>query len=353
MTSKGSLGRHVRTYGAILKSRLLGRRIPVITNILITNRCNLKCFYCYPDSFNRALEDMPLADFKRIIDLVHAKGSRVVVLLGGEPLIRKDVGEFIGYVRAKGMACEVVTNGFFVRQHLDALRSADSVCVSIDGDEDANDANRGKGSFRKAMEAIELLQANGIHTRIKAVITRNNLRSIDFLARLARERGMVLMAIIPTTYEDREYPEGVAQRWLTQEEYRTFVIKLIELKKAGYPIFHSYRALRYCRDWPYPYDAIVRERRLANGRKAIPCTAWEYGIFIDVDGRFFMSCLKTFDIQGKKILETDFDDWWIPQQRFGCTTCALLPNIEKSLVYNMHPGALWNMVRMALYRKPG
>ena len=186
MTSKGSLGRHVRTYGAILKSRLLGRRIPVITNILITNRCNLKCFYCYPDSFNRALEDMPLADFKRIIDLVHAKGSRVVVLLGGEPLIRKDVGEFIGYVRAKGMACEVVTNGFFVRQHLDALRSADSVCVSIDGDEDANDANRGKGSFRKAMEAIELLQANGIHTRIKAVITRNNLRSIDFLARLAR-----------------------------------------------------------------------------------------------------------------------------------------------------------------------
>ncbi len=161
---------------------------------------------------------------------------------------------------------------------------------------------------------------------------------------------MVLMAIIPTTYEDRVYPDGVAAQWLSQEEYRAFVIKLIGLKKDGYPIFHSYRALRYCRDWPYPYDEIVTGKRLKNGARAIPCTAWEYGIFIDVDGRFFMSCLKTFDIQGRKILETDFDDWWISQRRFGCTTCALLPNIEKSLVYNMHPGALWNMVRMALWR---
>lgn len=351
MAAKGTLIRHVRTYGAILKSRLLRRRIPVITNILITNRCNLRCFYCYPDSFHRAMEDMPLEEFKKIIDLVHSKGSRVVVLLGGEPLIRSDVGECIDYVRGKGMACEVVTNGFFVRQRLDALKNADSVCVSIDGDEEANDKNRGAGSFRKAMEAIGLLQERGIHTRIKAVITKNNLGSIDFLARLARDRGMVLMAIIPTTYDDRVYPESVPQHWLSQEEYRSFVRRMITLKREGYPIFHSYAALRYCLDWPYPYDAIVNERRLKNGRRAIPCTAWEYGIFIDVDGRFFMSCLKTFDIHGKKILETDFNDWWIPQRRFNCTTCALLPNIEKSLVYNMHPGALWNMVRMALYRE--
>lgn len=352
MTAKGSLIKHLRTCGAILKSRLLRRRIPVITNILITNRCNLKCFYCYPDSFNRALDDMPLGDFKRIIDLVHAKGSRVVVLLGGEPLIRSDIGEFIDYVRGRGMACEVVTNGFFVRQRLEALKNADSVCVSLDGDEEANDRNRGTGSFARAMEAIGLLQEHKIHTRIKAVITRNNLHSIDFLARLARDRGMVLMAIIPTTYDDRIYPGSVAQQWLSQEEYRSFIGKMIRLKREGYPIFHSYPALRYCLDWPYPYDAIVNEGRLKNGRKAIPCTAWEYGIFIDVDGRFFMSCLKTFNIQGKKILETDFDEWWIPQRRFNCTTCALLPNIEKSLVYTMNPGALWNMVRMALYHAP-
>lgn len=351
MAAKGSLTKHIRTYGAILKSRLLRRRIPVITNILITNRCNLRCFYCYPDSFNRAMEDMPLGAFKRIIDLVHAKGSRVVILLGGEPLIRKDIGKFINYVRGKGMACEVVTNGYFVRQHLEALKNTESVCVSIDGDEEANDRNRGKGSFKKAMEAIELLQASKIHTRIKAVITRNNLHSIDFLARLARDRGTVLMAIIPTTYDDRSYPESVSQHWLSHEEYRSFIRKMIELKREGYPLFHSYTALRYCLDWPYPYDAIVNERRLKNGRKAIPCTAWEYGIFIDVDGRFFMSCLKTFNIQGKKILETDFDEWWIDQAKFNCTTCALLPNVEKSLVYNMNPEALWNMVRMALYKR--
>ena len=75
MAVKGSLIRHVRTYGAILKSRLLRRRIPVIANILITNRCNLRCFDCDPDSFNRALEDMPLA----VVDLDRTPASRELV----------------------------------------------------------------------------------------------------------------------------------------------------------------------------------------------------------------------------------------------------------------------------------
>lgn len=335
----------------MLVSRLFYKRIPIIANILVTNRCNLKCFYCYPDVFNRQIEDMSLDNFKKIIDILAKRGTKIVVLLGGEPLIRKDLVQFVEYIRGREMFCEVVTNGYFVSQRLDALKKIDSVCVSLDGDEDSNDKNRGKGSFRKAIEAIDICLANKIHTRIKAVITRNNVDSIDFLANLAKEKGVVLMSILPTIYDDRHYPEEIKKLWLNQDEYRSFIEKLIRLKKDGFPIFHSFTALDYCLKWPYEFHEIIFENRLKNGRKIIPCSSSKYQVFIDVDGTFFMSCIKTFNIKTKSILEMDFDEWWIPQEKFSCKTCALLPNLDKSLTYNMNLEAITNMAKIATFKK--
>lgn len=332
------------------RAKLFNKRIPVIASILITNRCNLKCFYCYPDVFNRSIEDMSYEDFKKIIDILHNKGTKVVLLLGGEPLIKKDISQFVDYVLSKNMFCELVTNGYFVKQRLDVLKKVDSVCVSIDGDEESNDKNRGEGSFKKAVEAIDICLNHKIHTRIKAVITRNNVKAIDFLAGLAKEKGAVLMSILPTIYEDRYYSDEAKNLWLDKNEYRLFIKKLIKLKKEGYPIFHSFTALDYCLNWPYEFHEIVNENKLKNGKKIIPCSAAKYQVFIDVNGAFLMTCLKTFDIKSKSILEADFDEWWIPYERFGCKSCATLPNLDKSLVYDMKPEALLNMIKVAAFK---
>lgn len=342
--------KYLGIYSEILKSRLLNKRIPIIANILILNRCNLKCFYCYPDVFNRNIEDMSLENFKKIIDILHSKGTKLVFLLGGEPLLRDDLSQFVDYVTKKGMFCEVVTNGYFVRQRLGALKKADSVCVSIDGDEESHDKNRGRGSYKKAIDAIDILLAYKIHTRIKAVVTKNNLNAVEFLASLAKEKGLVLMAITPNIYEGRNYPAETKNLWLNKDEYRIFIQKLIRLKKQGYPIFHSFAALNYCFRWPYEFHQIMYQDKFEDGTKIISCSAPKYHIFIDVDGRFFAPCLKAGDIQGKSLLETDFEEWWVPHERFGCKSCAVLPNIEKSLIYNFNPEAIFNMAKMSFVK---
>lgn len=343
--------KYLNIYLSILRSKLFNKRIPVIANILIVNRCNLKCFYCYPNSFNRQIEDMSFGDFKKIIDILNKKGTKIVIFLGGEPLIQSDFSQFVDYVLSKGMFCEVVTNGYFVKERLDTLKRVDSVCVSIDGNEESNDKNRGQGSFKRAMEAIEILLENKIHTRIKAVITRNNVNDIDFLANLAKEKGMVLMAILPTVYEDRIYPNNVKDLWLSKDEYRNFIKKLIQLKKEGYPIFDSFTALRYCLRWPFEFHEILYGNKLNNIDKIISCTAPSYQVFIDTDTTFLMPCMKKIDIKNKSILDTDFDKWWIPQESFGCKTCAILPNLDKSLIYNMNLEAIINIVRIATFKK--
>lgn len=334
---------------AILRSRLLGRRTPVVANILITNRCNLRCFYCYPNVFGRRLPDMPLESFRRIVDLLAAKGTRMIEFLGGEPFLLGNLHEYVSYAKTRGLVCEITTNGYFVGNHLQSLPLFDSVCVSLDGDEAAHDLNRGRGSWGKAMAAIDLLQSRGVLTRIKAVVTRNNRGELPWLAELARERRMVLMLIAPTIYEDRAYPAGTQGKWLTGQEYHDVILTAIRLKREGYPIFHSRTALAFCRDWPHPFDRVLTPGEARSLKRKIRCTARYYQVFIDVDGTYFMSCQKRYDLKGAAILETDFDEWWQDPDSHGCGACAVLPQLDKSLVYNLHPEALWNMVRNVLF----
>ena len=60
------------------------------------------------------------------------------------------------------MVCEIITNGYLTERYLDELALCDSVCVSLDGEKEGNDLNRGEGSFQKAVDAILLLLKHNI-----------------------------------------------------------------------------------------------------------------------------------------------------------------------------------------------
>jgi len=76
-----------------LKARTLGRRIPLYVGFFITQKCNLNCIYCFPDSPNRKNEtEFSTEEIFRIVDELYAMGTRYITILGGEPLIRKDFG---------------------------------------------------------------------------------------------------------------------------------------------------------------------------------------------------------------------------------------------------------------------
>lgn len=130
-----------------------------------TLRCNLNCQHCGSDcSKDAAVKDMPLADFLKALDQLNGvvnPNKTMVVLTGGEVLMRHDL-EGVGLqLYQRGFPWGMVTNGLLLSQKklLSLVNSGlRSVTVSLDGFEEAHNWLRGnKRSYQQAAEAIRLL----------------------------------------------------------------------------------------------------------------------------------------------------------------------------------------------------
>ena len=130
-----------------------------------TLRCNLNCRHCGSDCKKTAgIMDMPLHDFLRVLDSIARKTDPhrvMIVVTGGESLMRKDLEECGRAIYQRGFPWGMVTNGLFLtRERLDALMAAGlhSATVSLDGF--ATDHNWMRGnphSFERAVEAIRMM----------------------------------------------------------------------------------------------------------------------------------------------------------------------------------------------------
>src|SRR5208337_113622 len=90
----------------------------------ITRRCNLKCVHCRSSSEMEITghQDFPTGEAYRVLDDVAAYAKPVVVLSGGEPLLRKDVFDIARYGTDKGLRMCLATNGTLV---------SDGICEKI------------------------------------------------------------------------------------------------------------------------------------------------------------------------------------------------------------------------------
>lgn len=152
-----------------------------------TLRCNINCLHCGSDCRkDSAVKDMPADDFLKIASQVkeHFNPNKVMmVITGGEPLVRKDL-EYVGIELYKmGFPWGFVTNGFALNSHrLNSLMNSGlrSVTVSLDGFEAEHDWIRGRnGSFNKAHNAISLIVKQ--KDLVYDVVTCVNQRNIDDL----------------------------------------------------------------------------------------------------------------------------------------------------------------------------
>jgi len=130
-----------------------------------TWRCNLKCLHCGSDcKANSAFPDMPFEDFLNAIQPLkkaYPKDSITVAIMGGEPLVRKDLAECGKKLRENGFRWGIVTNGYAYDEAMHAkLISAGmgSITVSLDGlEENHNRLRNNPKSFERAVKALELI----------------------------------------------------------------------------------------------------------------------------------------------------------------------------------------------------
>jgi cyclic pyranopterin phosphate synthase len=193
----------------------LGRRI-VNLRVSVTDRCNLRCFYCIPDEnviWHPRAEILTFEEIERFVRVVAGLGIRKLRLTGGEPLLRKDLPRLVAaLVAVPGIAdVGMTTNGIGLARMARPLREAGlrRLNVSLDTLDRALFARlTRRDALAAVLEGLDAAHAAGFAPiKINAVIERDrNLSEVVPLARLARERGFVLRFI--------EYmPIGAGDAW--------------------------------------------------------------------------------------------------------------------------------------------
>jgi radical SAM protein with 4Fe4S-binding SPASM domain len=205
------------------EAKSLERFVPLVMSYNITRECNMKCSHCYINATDEKLEDeLTTQEAKALIDQIYQVSSPLLILSGGEPLLRSDVYELIEYGSKKGLKMGLGSNGYLINDAVaKKLKAAGiaTVSISIDSSIPAqHDEFRGvKGSWERAVKACKSLRKNGILVQVNTTLTHDNYDQIDDIMTLAESigvenfhlfflvptgRGVKLTDISPQKYED-------------------------------------------------------------------------------------------------------------------------------------------------------
>ncbi|HPL63769.1 MAG: heme b synthase [Syntrophales bacterium] len=173
----------------------------------VTRSCNLACVHCRASSLHESYPgEYGTERCLKILDEIASTGRPVVILTGGEPLLRKDIFDIAAYGTAKGLRMALATNGTLVTEEI-ARRIKESgilrVSISLDGpDAGRHDRFRGvPGAFAGAMKGIEALKKAGVEFQVNTTVTRSNLAFMQDMLSLAVRLGAAawhVFLLVPT-----------------------------------------------------------------------------------------------------------------------------------------------------------
>lgn len=149
----------------------------------LTYRCNLNCIHCYCKGSEDPEKELTTSQFKRILDEIQAEGCFFLTLTGGEPLFRKDFLEIYSYAKSKGFIITIFTNGQgFNKEIVDYMVKSPplSIEMTLNGITQSTyeKITQVKGSFAKAMKALELLVKKRLPLKLKANGLKQNRHEI-------------------------------------------------------------------------------------------------------------------------------------------------------------------------------
>lgn len=316
---------------------------PLFVVLVTNNSCDFKCDYCYGDYGNRkGIPDFTTRQLLEIIDELKGMGTRILTLHGGESLLRKDFGEILNYAKLKGFYVSLNSNGTLVPKRINELKSLDNLCISMDGREESNDKNRGKGSYKKAIAAIEIGKKYKIPVVVSATLTKDNINDMEYLARLGKEMDFRIQYSILYNYTNSKN-----EIKMTDKEIRGTVKKIYDLKKQGYPIYYADTVLKSAMHWPASYDVryfTSEDRDYTKGLGLFSCYHGKLKYQIDADGRV-VTCWAHNDQDAPNIKNLGLKGALNKcKENKDCEACCFLANIEHNAVMDLN---LKNILSMA------
>jgi MoaA/NifB/PqqE/SkfB family radical SAM enzyme len=252
-------------------------RRPLLAYIYVTYRCNLRCCYCddgtgvaYPE--RPPVRELDTDEMLRLLTIIRRETDGVV-FTGGEPLMRLDLEAVLDGARRMGFrTIALLTNGFTLHERPGLLDRVSILTISLD----TLDPGRGRELYRargvteRVVENVEHVigqqRTRGFALYLSLTITPRNLSDahtvIDFA--VARRVG-----IMPTpALVGRSLPAALHR----SAEYQALIVRLMRLKRGGYPVLGTMAYLRRLRDLaPFRCLPTLLARIRPDGRLLYPC----------------------------------------------------------------------------------
>lgn len=334
---------------AALSARLRGRRVPLFVQIMPTERCNLRCRYCYAEFGPRRRPDFPIAPLLRLVDGLSRLGTRVIMVAGGEPLLYPDLGRLVDRIVGHGIICSVNTNGITLPARIGEVAKADMLSISLDGPQALHDDYRGEGTYNKVRAAIRLAREKGIRVQIQFTLTRDLIAAFRHVDGVAGEEGCLIGI---NFLRPQEKIDGTLRKAAEADdaEVREFLRFLLRERPPALP--YPPHLIRYVLSWPYGFGRhLIAEADDLKGFRPIPCRSRDFLLAIDNAGDIF-PCTKLFYVQKLgNCADGDIERAYAELKPLRCQACLDLgTNIINDLL-SFHPASAVGLLRLWLRRR--
>lgn len=177
---------------------------PFLVALNLTKRCNLNCAHCYLDAETRAdgaADELTTTEVKAVIDdIAGLSDETMIVLTGGEPLLRPDIEAIARHGSGRGLMIVVGTNGTALtdKRVSDLVKAGVSgVGISLDSlDASYHDDFRGRpGAWERTMAAIDACRRGGLAFQLHFSVTDDNAAELEPMIAFAKSAGAMVLNV--------------------------------------------------------------------------------------------------------------------------------------------------------------
>jgi radical SAM protein with 4Fe4S-binding SPASM domain len=227
----------------------------------VTTRCNLNCIHCYASSVDSTQVELSTTEGKQLLEqIVRLDEFRMIVITGGEPLLRKDIFELVEYAGKLGFHIIFSTNGTLLTpdtaKDLAKLGVA-NFSISLDGytRECHESIRRKSGCFQSAIDGIKAAAQTGVCLQVNFTAMRQNLAELPGLIDLAESLKADIVMVFQSIPPRQE--KGALE--LDAEEQMHLIRTMSEKQKKSRALIMPVCCPEY---WPW----LVEASRLTFGR---------------------------------------------------------------------------------------
>lgn len=315
----------------IIKAKLFNQKKPLSITFSITNKCNLRCSYCsLPE---RKQKELSTNQALKLIDEFAKAGAQKVSFVGGEPLLREDIGLLIEKVKKKNMFVSIVTNGTLIKKNISSLKNLDIIIISIDGPQEVHNLT-GKANVSELLENIRLLKKNKINISTSTVLTKPTIKHLDYLLKISKELKFNLFfqpyshlvyLSLTKTKSDKLAP--------SLNEFKKAIERIIKEKKKGALIANS-----------FPYLNLIKD---GTNPEANKCLAGKRYCYIDTNGDVYPCSPMIERMPVYNTVKIGFKNAFNKMPNFSCKDGCIFPCYQEyNLLFSLSLKSLSNILKV-------